>query len=169
MSSSEGKTVFAFILTVLLQLLLLKHYPAFARTCDLPLLFLVTLALSRPPATSLLFALIAGTVFDSLSLHFPFTHTVFYGAVAVALSWQRQHLYLSHEFLFIPTALALVVGKAAFFYLWTVLFVQMVTPLVLLRVSFLGLLAFMLLAYLAAPRLLRLFKEPEVLDFDVGR
>ena len=169
MSSSEGKTVFAFILAVLLQLLLLKHFPAFARTCDLPLLFLVTLALSRPPAMSLLFALAAGTVFDSLSLNFPFTHTVFYSAVAVALSWQRQHLYLSHEFLFIPTALALVVGKAAFFYLWTVLFVQVITPLVLLRVSFPGLLAFMLLAYLAAPRMLRLFKEPEVLDFDVGR
>jgi len=169
MSSSESKTVFAFILALLLQLLLLKHYPGFARTCDLPLLFLATLALSRPPATSLLFALVAGTVFDSLSLQFPFTHTVFYGAVAVALYSQRQHLYLSHRFLFVPTALALAVGKAAFFYLWTVLFVQVVTPLVLLRVSLVGLLVFMLLSYLTAPRLLRLFKEPEVLDFDVGR
>ena len=166
MSSSESKTVFAFILALLLQLLLLKHYPGFARTCDLPLLFLATLALSRPPATSLLFALVAGTVFDSLSLSLGLG---LQALVAAQAARAGRSIYLSHRFLFVPTAVALAVGKAAFFYLWTVLFVQVVTPLVLLRVSLVGLLVFMLLSYLTAPRLLRLFKEPEVLDFDVGR
>ncbi len=156
-----------FAAAFLAQLLLLKHVPAFARTCDLVLLVVAALALSRSTSLALGFALACGMMLDSLSFSYPLFHTAFYSSVVLLLSWRRPYTYLSHSSLFVLTVAALLVGKVVAAYVWTLLFVQAVSPLMLFHVSLAGALCLLVVAHLTARRLLLALKEPEVLDFDV--
>jgi len=156
-----------FLVAFAAQLILLKHLPAFARTCDLILLFLAALAVSRHTGLAVVYALCAGMLIDSLSVSYPLMHTVFYGAAAVLLSVRRPYTYLSHASLFVLTVAGLLAGKVVFAYIWTLLFVQPVSPAFLFRVSLGGIVLLLLLAHFGGHRLMLALKEPEVLDIDV--
>jgi len=156
-----------FLVAFVAQLILLKYLPAFARTCDLILLFLAALAVSRHTGLVVVYALCAGMLIDSLSISYPLMHTVFYGAAAMLLSVKRPYTYLSHTSLFVLTVAGLLAGKIVFAYVWTLLFVQPVSPVLLFRVSLSGIILLLLLAQLGGRRLLLSLKEPEVLDIDV--
>jgi rod shape-determining protein MreD len=149
------------------QLVLLKHLPPFARTCDLILLFVAALAVSRHTGLVLAYALAAGMLVDSLSISYPLLHTIFYPGAAVLLSLRRPYTYLSHTSLFVVTVAGLIVGKIVFAYIWTLLFVRPISPVMLFRVSLSGIVILLLLAQFAGRRLLLALKEPEVLDVDV--
>lgn len=156
-----------FLAAFVVQLILLKYVPAFARTCDLILLFLAALAVSRHTGLVAVYALCAGMLIDSLSVSYPLMHTVYYGAAAVLLSVKRPYTYLSHASLFVLTVAGLLAGKIVFAYIWTLLFIQPVSPVMLIRVSLVGIVSLLLLAQLSGRRLLLSLKEPEVLDIDV--
>jgi len=158
-----------FLTALLAQLFLVKHLPALARTCDLLLLFLVALALARPLAFSLLYALAAGMVVDSLSFNYPLFHTCYYAGVVAFLAWRPPYRYLTHTPLFMLVVGAALAAKVVVAYVWTGLFVYPVAPVLLVRISWPGVLLALTLAQLVGRRLLLTLKEPEVLDYDVER
>jgi rod shape-determining protein MreD len=146
---TSGIKLFAvFLITLMAQLVLLKHLPASARTCDLVLLFLAALAVSRHTGLVLVYALAAGMLTDSLSISYPLMHTIFYPGAAVLLSLRRPYIYLSHTSLFAVTVAGLIVGKIVFAYVWTLVFVQPISPVMLFRVSPSGIVVLLILAQL---------------------
>ncbi len=167
MKTSGIKLFIIFLIALMAQLVLLKHLPGFARTCDLVLLFLAALAVSRHTGLVLIYALAAGMLIDSLSIGYPLMHTVFYSGAALLLSLRRPYTYISHALLFVVTVAGLIAGKIVFAYIWTLVFIQPVSPVMLFRVSLSGIVILLLLAQFAGRRLMLALKEPEVLDLDV--
>jgi len=153
---------------LIVQLLVTSYAPGFARTCDLLILLIVALALAREPAVAVSAALLLGLMVDALSVHFVLLHTMSYGVIALALSMRRPYAYMTNRSLLPGIVLGALAVKVISTYLWATIFVMPLSPVYLFRLSYLGILALLLVSYFFGIRLVRSLKEPEVLDFEVG-
>lgn len=161
--------VWLWVLAALLaQLLMLNYFPGFARSGDLLIFFIVALALAREPVVAVSAALFLGLAVDSLSIHFLLLHTVSYGAVALVLSIRRPYAYVTSRSLLPGIVLGALAAKVLLAYLWATLFVMPFSPLYIFRLNYIGILALLLVSYFFNLRLVRILKEQEVLDFEVG-
>lgn len=169
MRTPRLKALLLFICTLVVQLALLQHEPTFARTFDLPLLFLAALAVSQEPMLVIIYAAIAGITCDSLTASHTLMFTFFYIGASTFIALRKPYVFTNNTFPFVATVAALSFAKIIFYYIWTVLFVQAVSPALLVHINWLGLALIIAFAWLAAKRLLLMLKDPEVLDFEVRR
>jgi rod shape-determining protein MreD len=167
--SPRTKAFWLFIAALAVQLVLLKHIPAFGKTFDLLLLFIVALAVSQEMLLALIYAAVAGIIIDSLSIAHAPMHTAYYLAVAAFLSTRRPYIFLNNTFPFVVTLALAALGEVAFNYVWTFFFIMTISPVLLMQISWLGFIFLVALGWLAGRRLLLMLKDPEVLDFEVRR
>jgi rod shape-determining protein MreD len=158
-----------FLAALAVQLVLLKHLPAFAKTFDLLLLFIVALAVSQEMLLALVYAAVAGIIVDSLSIAHAPMHTAFYIAAAAFLSARRPYIFLNNTFPFVVTVALAALAEIALSYLWTFFFIMTISPVLLFHISWLGFIFLVALSWLAGRRLLLMLKDPEVLDLEVRR
>jgi len=154
--------------TLLVQLLLLNCMPSFARTCDLLLLLVVALAVARDPAIALSAALAIGLIVDALSVHFFLLHTLVYGCTALTLSPRQPYAYMNNRSLLPVLVMIALAVKVLFSYLWATLLVTPLSPVYILRVSYTGILALLILSFFFGGGIVRRLKQSEVADFEVG-
>lgn len=169
MRTPRSKAFALFIAVLLIQLMLLQHAPSFGKTFDLLLLFLAALAVSQEPLLVILYAAVAGIIGDSLTASHSLMLTAYYVGTGAFIALRKPYVFLGNPFPFVATVAALALGKVIFSYLWTVVFVEPVSPLLFFRVNWLGVVALVALAWLTARRLMLLLKDLEVLDFEVRR
>lgn len=169
MRTPRLKALLLFICALTVQLALLQHEPSFARTFDLLLLFLAALAVSQEPLLVIIYAAVAGITCDSLTVSHTLMFTFFYIGSSTFIALRKPYVFLNNPFPFVATVAALSSANIIFDYIWTVIFVQPVSPALLVHINWPGLAFIIAFAWLAAKRLMLMLKDPEVLDFEVRR